>query len=148
MIKINHVVKTYGSKRAIDDVSLEVKAGECLVLIGPSGCGKSTLLKSLNRLVSIDEGSIVVLDQAIEEWDLKDLRRKMGYCIQHIGLFPHLSVQENIAVLLRVMKRSEAEIKARVEHLLQLTQLPLSYKDKKRNGWACAERWPQIPRFY
>jgi len=131
MIKLENVSKYYGTQLTLDHINLDIYDGECLVLIGPSGCGKSTLLKSINRLVDIESGEIHVLGTSIHAWKVEDLRRQMGYCIQSVGLFPHLSVKENIALVLRVMKMNEDAIDQRVDELLNLTQLPLSYKTKR-----------------
>ncbi len=131
MIKLHHVSKYYGTQLTLNQVNLEVMEGECLVLIGPSGCGKSTLLKSINRLVDLESGEIEVLGKSIHDWRIEDLRKQMGYCIQSVGLFPHLSVKENIALVLRVMKMSNKDIDQRVDELLTLTQLPLDYKTKR-----------------
>ena len=131
MIKLEQVTKRYGTQIALDNLSLHIHEGECIVLIGPSGCGKSTLLRSLNRLVGLDQGTIEILGRNLNDWHIEELRRSMGYCIQNVGLFPHLTVKDNIALLLSVMGHSKDHIEARVDELLDLTQLPLSYKDKK-----------------
>ncbi len=131
MIKLSHMTKTYGAITALDDLSLEVRNGECLVLIGPSGCGKSTLLKTINRLVEPDAGEITIHQKPIHDYAPEVLRRQIGYCIQGVGLFPHLSVSDNIAVVPRLLKWDEPKIQARIDELLTLTGLPLSYKTKR-----------------
>jgi osmoprotectant transport system ATP-binding protein len=131
MIKLAHVTKHYGSITALDDLSLEVAEGECLVLIGPSGCGKSTLLKTINRLVEPDQGDIAINQKPIRDYAPEILRRHIGYCIQGVGLFPHLSVFDNIAVVPRLLKWENKPIKDRVDELMTLTGLPLSYQTKR-----------------
>lgn len=131
MIKLAHLTKTYGTITALDDLSLDVNSGECLVLIGPSGCGKSTLLKTINRLVEPDAGEITINHKPIHDYAPETLRRQIGYCIQGVGLFPHLSVQDNIAVVPRLLKWDEPKIQARIDELMSLTGLPLSYKTKR-----------------
>jgi len=127
MIQLKNVTKKYDKQEALKGIDLEINDGECIVLIGPSGCGKSSLLKSINRMIEVDTGTIKVLNQEIETYKIEELRRKIGYCIQGVGLFPHLNVKENIAIVLRVLKWKEEEIDQRVNELLTMTELPLSY---------------------
>lgn len=131
MIQLSNVTKKYDEQEALKGIDLEIKDGECIVLIGPSGCGKSSLLKSINRMIEVDTGLIKVLDQDIKSFKVEELRRKIGYCIQGVGLFPHLNVKENIAIVLRVLKWKEEDIDQRVNELLSITELPITYKSKK-----------------
>lgn len=131
MIQLRNVTKKYDKQEALRGIDLDIKEGECIVLIGPSGCGKSSLLKSINRMIDIDSGEIRVFNQSIESYRVEELRRKIGYCIQGVGLFPHLSVKENIAIVLRVLKWKEEDIDQRVNELLSMTELPLSYINKR-----------------
>jgi osmoprotectant transport system ATP-binding protein len=131
MIKLSHVRKHYGAINALDDLSLEVLEGECLVLIGPSGCGKSTLLKTINRLVEPESGEIAINGKPIRDYAPEILRRHIGYCIQGVGLFPHLNVADNIAIVPRLLKWDESKIKSRVDELMMLTGLPQSYQTKR-----------------
>ncbi|MHB8097572.1 MAG: ABC transporter ATP-binding protein [Erysipelotrichaceae bacterium] len=131
MIRLKNVTKKYDKQEALKGIDLEINDGECVVLIGPSGCGKSSLLKSINRMIEVDTGTIEVINQEIKSYKVEELRRKIGYCIQGVGLFPHLSVKENIAIVLRVLKWKEEDIDHRVNELLTMTELPLSYKNKK-----------------
>ncbi len=131
MIHLKEVRKAYGVHQALQSVDLDVREGECVVLIGPSGCGKSTLLKSINRMVNIDAGDIRINGKAIAEYKPETLRRQMGYCIQGVGLFPHLSVRENIAVVPKLLKWQDAAIEARILHLMDLSGLPVGFLDKK-----------------
>ena len=131
MIQLTNVYKSYQEQPALQGVSLSVSEGQCAVLIGPSGCGKSTLLKTINRMVDIDEGEVKVRGKAVQEYEPEELRRNTGYCIQGVGLFPHLSVSENIAMVPKLLKWPEDKIIPRVKLLMELSGLPLSYLDKK-----------------
>jgi osmoprotectant transport system ATP-binding protein len=131
MIKLSHISKHYGAIHALNELSLEVRDGECLVLIGPSGCGKSTLLKTINRLVEPDSGEISINGKLVHDYAPEILRRHIGYCIQGVGLFPHLNVYDNIAVVPRLLKWEESRIMARVNELMALTGLPLAYQTKR-----------------
>jgi osmoprotectant transport system ATP-binding protein len=131
MIEIKNIYKKYDEQDALKGVDLVINPGECVVLIGPSGCGKSSLLKSINRMIEIDEGNIEVFNRNINDYKVEDLRRKIGYCIQGVGLFPHLSVKENIAIVLRILKWKENDINNRVNELLEMTDLSPSYINKK-----------------
>ena len=102
MIKLSQIRKLYDTQEALRNVDLQIEDGECVVLIGPSGCGKSSLLKSINRMIDIDEGTITFFNEDILSVPVEQLRRKIGYCIQGVGLFPHMNVKENIAILLRI----------------------------------------------
>ncbi len=131
MIRLTQVFKAYGAQEALKGVDLEVPEGECAVLIGPSGCGKSTLLKTINRMVGIDSGRIEVNEQDIAGYQPELLRRQIGYCIQGVGLFPHFTVQDNIAVVPRLLKWPESQIEVRVKALMEMSGLPDAYRFKK-----------------
>jgi osmoprotectant transport system ATP-binding protein len=126
VIALQGVVKRYGEHAVVDGVSFEVASGETLVLLGRSGCGKTTTLKMINRLVEPTAGSIRVFDRDITAEPKFELRRRIGYVIQAVGLFPHYSIEENIAIVPRLLGWSEAKIDARVEELLDLVGLPRS----------------------
>jgi osmoprotectant transport system ATP-binding protein len=122
-----------GGPAILDDVSLTVAGGETLALVGASGSGKTTLLKLVNRLLAQDAGDVRVQGKDTREWDPIRLRRSVGYVIQDVGLFPHLSVADNIAVVPRLEGWSVDRVAARVRELLELIDLkPDSY----------AARWP------
>ena len=106
------------------DVSFDVAAGETLVLLGPSGCGKTTLLKLLNRLIEPDGGTVEINGRDVREQRPEVLRRGMGYVIQQVGLLPHYTVAENIAVVPRLLGHAPAAIAARTEALLTRLHLP------------------------
>jgi osmoprotectant transport system ATP-binding protein len=107
----------------VDHLSLEVPAGELCVLVGPSGCGKTTAMRMVNRMIDITEGDILLDGRSVKEFRPPELRRQIGYAIQQIGLFPHLSVAGNIATVPRLLGWSKERIRARVEELLELVGL-------------------------
>lgn len=121
MIVFDRVCKRYFSQSvAIEDLSLEIKEGETLVLLGMSGCGKSTTLKMVNRLVDPTEGAITIEGKNILDLDLIELRRKIGYAVQDIGLFPHMTVEENIGIVPKLLKWKKTKIRERVNELLAM----------------------------
>jgi len=124
-IQFNHVFKQYesGDTWAIHDFNLTIPAGSFVVLLGPSGCGKTTLLKMVNRLYEPTRGEICVHGKDIRLYDAIELRRSMGYSIQQTGLFPHMTVEKNIAVVPRLMGWAEDKIEQRVRELLALMNL-------------------------
>lgn len=125
MIELSHVSKRFGTENAVDDISLRVPKGKFCALVGTSGCGKSTTLRMINRLIEHSEGEIILDGQAIEAYDPVKLRRRIGYVIQHTGLFPHWPVARNIGLVPRLLKWPAAEVQARVEELMGLLGLPV-----------------------
>ncbi len=116
-------------RAAVDDVTLEVAAGELVVLLGPSGCGKSTLLRTINRLVVPDRGDVFVDGTSVRETVPEALRRGIGYVIQAVGLFPHMRVAKNIGIVPELLGWDRARIDARVDELLALVALdPARYR--------------------
>jgi osmoprotectant transport system ATP-binding protein len=111
------------SEPAIDDLSLAIPAGEICVLIGPSGGGKTTALKMVNRLIPITEGDISIDGRSVRAMDIIELRRQIGYVIQHVGLFPHMRVRDNIATVPRLLRWPDREVDRRVHELLELLGL-------------------------
>lgn len=131
MLKFDHVSKVYkGGRKAVNDLSFDFKKGEFVVIVGPSGCGKTTVLKMINRLIEPTEGGIYVNGENILEKDPVQLRREIGYVIQQIGLFPHMTIQENITIVLRLLKWPYQKRRTRAEELLSLVDLPLDYLDR------------------
>ena len=124
-IVFDHVTKRYPGRRepAVNDLSLVVPAGEICVLVGPSGGGKTTAMKMVNRLIDITEGDITIDGRSVRSLNLTDLRRGIGYVIQQIGLFPHMSVADNIATVPRLLGWRKARIHERVGELLELVGL-------------------------
>jgi len=131
MIEIDRVSKAYGANRVVDELSLTVPEGAFCVLLGPSGCGKSTTLRMINRLVAFDSGMIRVGGEDVRQVMPEALRRRIGYAIQSIGLFPHWRVEDNIATVPRLLNWPRARVRDRVTELLELLRLdPASYRAK------------------
>lgn len=118
-------------KNAVDRVTLSIREGEFITILGSSGSGKTTLLKLVNRLYEPDEGRIVLFGEDIGTLDAILVRRRIGYVIQQIGLFPHMTVAENIATVPRLLRWDNEKIRARVHELLTMIGLePPEYKDR------------------
>jgi osmoprotectant transport system ATP-binding protein len=131
MIEIDRISKSYGERRVVDGLSLSVEAGALCVLLGSSGCGKSTTLRMINRLIPVDSGSIRVGGEDVTRVPAEALRRRIGYAIQSIGLFPHWTVEDNIATVPRLLKWPRERVRDRVTELLELFRLdPELYRDK------------------
>jgi len=127
MIQLENVRKDYGETTAVRDVSFAVEEGELLILLGTSGCGKTTTLKMINRLIDISAGSIFVDNQDISLMNPVQLRRSIGYVFQGIGLFPHMTVAQNIAITPKLEGWDAAEQTRRARELLEM--LNLSYDE-------------------
>jgi osmoprotectant transport system ATP-binding protein len=122
-----------GRPTVLDHVSLAVESGEVLALVGRSGAGKSTLLKLINRLLEPDTGAVIVEGRDTREWEPIRLRRRVGYVLQEVGLFPHMSIADNVAVVPRLEAWPATSVDARVGELLDLVGLPAQQ---------FAARWP------
>jgi len=131
-VGIRGVVVTYpgSDRRAVDDVSLDIAAGEFVVLLGPSGCGKSTLLRTINRLVTPDAGTIEVAGRDVASEAPETLRRSIGYVIQAVGLFPHMTIGRNIGIVPELLGWPRERIAARVDELLALVRLEPRYRNR------------------
>ncbi|KPQ23454.1 MAG: osmoprotectant transport system ATP-binding protein [Halomonas sp. HL-48] len=125
MIELAHVTKRFGDVAAVDDISLRIAKGKFCALVGTSGCGKSTTLRMINRLIAHSDGDIILDGQPIDAYDPVKLRRRIGYVIQHTGLFPHWTVARNIGLVPRLLKWSAADVQAKVEELMKLLGLPV-----------------------
>lgn len=123
-IQINNITKKYDGRSAIDDVSIDIEGGELVIFIGPSGSGKTTTLRTINRLIEPDSGSIMINDQNIMELEPVALRRNIGYVIQNIGLFPHMTIAENIGLVAKLEGWEAKKINDRVKYLLDFVSLP------------------------
>ena len=124
MIEIKNITKTVGEKVILDDISLTIESGSFVVLIGPSGCGKTTTLKLLNKLIEPTSGEIYIDGQPISKEDPIKLRRNIGYVIKNIGLFPHLTIKENIELIPKLKgEKSEKEISQNTERLIKMVEL-------------------------
>lgn len=132
MIKLENVTKVYpDGTKAVDDINLEVEEGEICVFLGPSGCGKTTTMKMINRLIPISSGTIYINGQDNTRIKASDLRRDIGYAIQEIGLFTHMTVGQNIETVPVLKGWSREKRRARVEELLELVRLnPAEYVGK------------------
>lgn len=156
-IQLENLTKTYPGtpSPAVDNVSMEIKAGETVVFVGPSGCGKSTTLKMINRLIEPTSGRIRINDEDVTDIDPVKLRRKVGYAIQSSGLFPHMTVADNIALVPKMVGWSKSRVKDRVEEMLDLVGLDprsstgairASCRAVSSSGWEWRGRWPPILR--
>lgn len=131
MIELTNVSKLYGNDRVVDGLELTISDGELLVLLGTSGCGKTTTLKMVNRLIEPSAGTIRIDGDDNRARPAHELRRSIGYVFQRVGLFPHLSLAENIAVTPRLLDWPEERIQRRVDELLELVELdPPSIRDR------------------
>ncbi len=134
MIEFRDVSQQYeAEKPIIRHLSLTINKGEFVVLIGPSGCGKTTLLKMMNGLIQPDSGEIRIKGKELKEWDPITLKRNIGYVIQQVGLFPHLSIEKNIAYALDIQKAGETVKKKRARELIQLVGLEETFLAKYPN---------------
>ena len=130
-IKFQNIRKFYDGAAAITDLNLDVQQGELVVLLGPSGSGKSTVLKMVNRMVSHDGGHIFFNGKDINSFNVQDLRRRMGYAMQSVGLFPHRTVGHNIATVPKLLGWDAQRVQARVNELLQLLAMdPKQYANR------------------
>ena len=124
IIKLENINKDYGETHALKEINISIQRGEFLVVIGTSGCGKTTFLKCINGLITTTSGTVYIENEDIKKKDLIELRRGMGYCIQSVGLFPHMTVAKNIAYVPNLIKnQTKKEIKDRVDELLDVVGL-------------------------
>jgi osmoprotectant transport system ATP-binding protein len=133
MIRLEELTKRYPGQAdpAVDAISLDVPAGEIVVLVGPSGCGKTTTLKMVNRLIEPTSGRIVLDGEDVTRADPDALRRRIGYVIQQVGLFPHMTIAQNVGLVPRLLGWSRARIDERVDELLDLVGLaPSTYRSR------------------
>ena len=131
-VRYDHVSKRYGGQAtpAIQDLDLEVPAGEICVLVGPSGSGKTTAMRMVNRMVEISQGDILVGDTSVRDRDPARLRREIGYVIQQVGLFPHRTVASNIATVIQLLGWGRERRESRVRELMELVGLDPEFADR------------------
>ncbi|HIS63027.1 MAG TPA: ABC transporter ATP-binding protein [Candidatus Scybalomonas excrementigallinarum] len=131
MILFKNITKKYRTKKILNDITLEIDKGTLVALIGESGCGKTTLLKMLNRLIKPTSGDIFINNENIKNINEIDLRRNMGYVIQNTGLFPHMTIKENIELIPKIEKKEKAEIEEQTIKLMQMVGLvPEDFLDR------------------
>lgn len=130
MIKAENLIRKFDNSIAVNDISFEVKEGENLILLGTSGCGKTTTLRMINRLIAPDSGTIFLDGVDISTRQPEELRRGIGYVLQNHGLFPHYTVAENIAIVPRLLKWKNEDIRKRADELFQKLNLDPALADK------------------
>jgi osmoprotectant transport system ATP-binding protein len=129
MIRFEHVYKKYGDRIILNDLNFTIRDGEFVCLIGKSGCGKTTTLKSINQLINIDRGRILIDDQDVSKVNKSELRRHIGYVIQQIGLFPNMTVAQNISVVPKLLKYDDEKCDQIVKNMLEMVSMT-GYADK------------------
>jgi osmoprotectant transport system ATP-binding protein len=129
-VELRGVTKRYGDTVAVDDLSFTVPAGKICVLVGPSGCGKTTSLRMVNRLVEPTSGDIVIDGENVLRDEPTELRRRIGYVIQQVGLFPHQTIADNIATVPRLLGWPKERVRARVDELLALVGLEPKMRER------------------
>ncbi|MFC7060344.1 ABC transporter ATP-binding protein [Halobacillus seohaensis] len=133
MITFKDVSKTYpDGTTAIQSINLEVQAGELLTLIGPSGCGKTTTMKIINRLIEPSEGTILIQNKDIRDYNIHELRWNIGYVLQEIALFPHMTIEENISIVPEMKRWKKKELSKRIDELMLMVGLePEKHRKRK-----------------
>lgn len=130
-IEFIEVSKSYGNDYILQNLNLQIPQGKLVTLIGPSGCGKTTTLKMINRLIEPTAGRIIVNNQDISQINPVELRRSIGYVIQQIGLFPHMTIEENIALVPKLKRENKSKFVRRVEELLDLVGMdPVQFRSR------------------
>ena len=131
IIEIKDLNKSYdGHSKVLNGVDLKVEKGELVTILGPSGCGKTTLLKTINKLIERDEGDIYIKGKNISDWDTIELRRSIGYVIQQIGLFPHMTIEDNITYVLALRSKDKVSRRRKAEELITLVGMDEEILDR------------------
>lgn len=131
MLSIKNLSKVYGGgKKAVDNISLEIEAGEFIAFIGTSGSGKTTALRMINRMIEATEGQIAINGKGVRKMNPVELRRKIGYVIQQIGLMPHMTIRENIVLVPKLLKWSQEKKEKKAKELIKLVDLPEEFLDR------------------
>ncbi|TXJ56349.1 ATP-binding cassette domain-containing protein [Brachyspira aalborgi] len=123
MIKVENITKRFKNRTVLKSISFQIEKGEFVSIIGPSGCGKTTLLKMINRLIKPTSGKIYINGENIYDKDPITLRRNMGYVIQQNGLFPHMTIKDNIEIIPKLEKKKLEEIYKRTIELMNMVDL-------------------------
>ncbi|MFQ3852403.1 betaine/proline/choline family ABC transporter ATP-binding protein [Staphylococcus sp. 2S1] len=131
MLSIKNLSKVYGGgKKAVDNITLDVESGEFIAFIGTSGSGKTTALRMINRMIEATEGQITINGKDVSKMNPVELRRKIGYVIQQIGLMPHMTIRENIVLVPKLLKWSQEKKERKAKELIKLVDLPEEFLDR------------------
>lgn len=131
VIRFENIEKSYEKGNiVIDNLNFTINSGEFVTLLGKSGCGKTTLLKLINGIIKADKGKVVVEGKEINNWDIIELRRNIGYVIQQIGLFPHMTIEDNIGYVLNMKNTPKEEVEKRVQELIKIVGIDEDYLKK------------------
>ncbi|MBA3793113.1 MAG: ATP-binding cassette domain-containing protein, partial [Rubrobacter sp.] len=132
MIRLENLSKVFPAQDepAVNDLSMEIYEGEIVVLVGPSGCGKTTTMKMINRIIEPTSGRIFLQGEDVTKVNPDQLRRRIGYVIQQIGLFPHMTIADNIATVPRMLGWDTKRTSDRIDELLETVGIDLSYRDR------------------
>ena len=133
IITFTNVSKRYGDTVVLSEIELEIPNGQTTVIVGQSGSGKTTLLRMVNGLIKPDSGRLEVFGDLVPEENIENFRRKIGYAVQGAGLFPHVSVKENIVLIARLVGWSSQDLDERFEMLMRQMELPLELSDRIPN---------------
>ena len=131
IVEFRHVNFQIGAVKILDDLNLQINKGEILILLGESGCGKTTTLKLINRLIEPSSGEVLVEGKLTTDWNLINLRRRIGYVLQEAGLFPHFTIEENVALVPNLENWEDARRRTRTTEMLELVGLnPQKFADR------------------
>ena len=133
MIRLENLTKRFPGQKdnAVDNLTLDIYEGEIVVLVGPSGCGKTTTMKTINRIIEPTSGRIILDGEDVTRADPDKLRRRIGYVIQQVGLFPHMTIGENVATVPKLLGWDQKKVSARVDELLEMVNMPpAQYRDR------------------
>ncbi|HET7313019.1 betaine/proline/choline family ABC transporter ATP-binding protein [Salinisphaera sp.] len=142
MISLRELAKRFPGSRemAVESLSMDIRAGEVVVFVGPSGCGKTTTMKMINRLIEPSSGRIILEGEDVSDANPDQLRRRIGYVIQQIGLFPHMTIADNIAVVPRMLGWDKKRTNERIDELLETVGIPLEYRNRHPKALSGGQR--------